>query len=327
MKAFRGECFGYNHSALYLLVQPQKNMGRKKTISQLEGIMELLQKAVSKNLDIPLSVLIRERPVPVDTAIKDFSILSDRMLGMESDEIRIMDIAPESEAGNAILSPEVKRELSRKITQMESQLDSMDREGIISLLEELSVRLRNVKNMNDLFAMEMYYSVSAKLLSYIQRVGIREESTKQISVSHLYTTVQYAGWSDAFAKLRQVVEHVFHQVDTTIESKNEDVVNKVKHYIRHHLDGDTSLYALSSYVHLCPEHLLRIFKKQEGVTILQHINDVKLAKAKQMLTETDMQAKEIAVELGFTSAGYFGRFFKSKTGVTPNVYREQKTKS
>jgi len=66
-----------------------------------------------------------------------------------------------------------------------------------------------------------------------------------------------------------------------------------------------------------------VFKKQEGVTVLQYINDLKLSRARQMLSDTDIQIKDIATKLGFTSAGYFGRFFKSKLGVTPNYYREK----
>ena len=143
---------------------------------------------------------------------------------------------------------------------------------------------------------------------------------------NLYNVSAFNTWCEAFGNLKRVVQHVFENVDTSIENKNEDVINKVKTYISQNLDGDTSLYALSNHVHLCPEHLLRIFKKQEGVTILQYINDLKLTKARQMLSETDMQIKEIATKLGFTSAGYFSRFFKSKLGITPNEYREQKGK-
>lgn len=326
MKVFRCEYFGYNHSILYLMLQPRKETSREKAVTQLTGITELVQKAIYKNLAIPLSALIRDHPVSAETAVGDFSVLSDRMLGMESDEICVSDLSSGVDGENAVLTETIKKDLSRKITQMESQFDNMDREGILELLEELRTIFRTINNKNDLFAMEIYCAVSSKLLSYIQRVGIQEEAMQKLGSFNFMNFSQMSSWADAFSGLKRVAGYVFNQVDSSIDSKNEDVVNKVKYYIRHHLDGDTSLYALASYVHLCPEHLLRIFKKQENVTVLQYINDVKLAKAKQMLSETDMQIKEIASELGFTSSGYFGRFFKLKTGITPNVYRDQKTK-
>lgn len=106
------------------------------------------------------------------------------------------------------------------------------------------------------------------------------------------------------------------------KKQTEDVVNQVKKYIVEHLDGDTSLYNLAEQVHFSQEYLLRIFKKKEGITILQYINDLKLTAAKQMLTDSELQVKEIANRLGFASQGYFGRFFRNKTGLTPNAYRE-----
>ena len=108
-----------------------------------------------------------------------------------------------------------------------------------------------------------------------------------------------------------------------MEKGTEDVVNVVKQYIWDHLSGDTSLYTLAEQVHFSQEYLLRTFKKKEGITILQYINDLKLDRARQLLSETDMTVKVIAEELGFTSVGYFGRFFRSKTGLSPNVYREK----
>ena len=63
-------------------------------------------------------------------------------------------------------------------------------------------------------------------------------------------------------------------------------------------------------------------RKKEGITILQYINDLKLAAAKQLLTDSELQVREIADRLGFASQGYFGRFFRNKTGLTPNAYRE-----
>lgn len=108
-------------------------------------------------------------------------------------------------------------------------------------------------------------------------------------------------WRKAFFALK----------NQSVEKQTEDAVNRVKKYIVEHLDGDTSLYNLAEQVHFSQEYLLRIFKKKEGITILQYINDLKLAMAKQLLTDPELHIKEIADRLGFASQGYFGRFFFS----------------
>lgn len=324
LNSFRGTYFGYGHSVIYLLLQGRKELGKEKTLDLLTGTTELVQSAVSKSLELPLSALIRDCSMPFEKAIRDFIAYSDNMLSMEEDEIRVSPINTGKGKGDIALSGAMKRELSLKVSQLENRFDNMDREGILSVLDELKNLLGGVENMSDLFAMEMYGSASAKLLSYVQRSGISKDKDITFSMHELYNLSGYSNWTEAFSALKRITRQIFSQVDSSIENRNEDVVNKIKHFIRHHLDGDTSLYTLSDYVHLCPEHLLRVFKKQEGVTVLQYINDMKLSRAKQLLSESDMQVKDIAVELGFTSAGYFGRFFKSKMGMTPNAYREQK---
>jgi AraC-like DNA-binding protein len=48
---------------------------------------------------------------------------------------------------------------------------------------------------------------------------------------------------------------------------------------------------------------------------------VKLQKAKELLTSSNMQIKEIGAFLNFESESYFITFFKNKAGFTPAHYR------
>ncbi len=318
---FKGMYLGYRRAFHFILLQPRKEIGREKALALLTDCCELYQKAVAVNLSIRAAVYIRETPVPIARALEDFTVVRDCMLRMEPDEIKIGEPFPQNRTANG-LSDDVKRELSRRLATLESRFDNMDRAGIMEILEEISQKLNGVADMRDLFAVEIYCIFYARLLSYVQRIGLEGAVASRFAND----LSAYANWTEALSALKRTAGYVFEQVDISIESRNEDVAKNVKSYIRHHLDGDTSLYALAEHVHLCPEYLLRIFKKQEGVTILQYTNDLKLARAKQLLAETDMQIKEIAAELGFTGVGYFGRFFKSKTGDTPNLYREKRTR-
>lgn len=324
MDSWKGISFGYNKHLTYLLLQPKADIPSDKIPKQLEGHSEMLQRAVAKNLNMSVSILIGENTVDFHRAISEFTSIRDRMVSMAEDEILTCDPTKQPENTRSALTEPVCRELTQRNQQLDHYFDSADRESVLLTLRYMKEQVVAVDSNRDLFVLELYFSVIAKVLSYVKKVGFSEDNAFHTGVIKLYNISEFASWEGAFENLYRVVQHVFTHVDTSIENKNEDVINKVKSYILSHLDGDTSLYALSNHVHLCPEHLLRIFKKQEGITVLQYINDLKLAKAKQMLSETDMQIKEIATKLGFTSSGYFGRFFKSKLGITPNVYRDQK---
>ncbi len=68
-------------------------------------------------------------------------------------------------------------------------------------------------------------------------------------------------------------------------------------------------------------HLCSTIKSVSGKTAGDLIVDAILTDAKAQLKLTNLQIKEIAINLGFENVAFFNRFFKSHTGVTPKGYR------
>ncbi len=69
-------------------------------------------------------------------------------------------------------------------------------------------------------------------------------------------------------------------------------------------------------------YLGTVVKQQSGVTAKAWIDKALVTKAKMMLKSTDLQAAQIASQLGFPNASFFSKFFKRLTGATPQAYRE-----
>nr|WP_294895147.1 AraC family transcriptional regulator [uncultured Pedobacter sp.] len=65
----------------------------------------------------------------------------------------------------------------------------------------------------------------------------------------------------------------------------------------------------------------KIFKKYTGMAPGQYFIQLKIQKAKELLTDSKTPIKEIAYELKFESAYYFSKLFKQKVGLTPLQYR------
>ncbi|MGB8974299.1 MAG: helix-turn-helix domain-containing protein [Pseudomonas capeferrum] len=65
---------------------------------------------------------------------------------------------------------------------------------------------------------------------------------------------------------------------------------------------------------LCQEHL--------GMTPMNVINARLVLEAKRALGHSSLSVKEIAHELGFVDVGYFSRFFRKHSGVSPSGFRE-----
>lgn len=317
----RGAFFEYNKNYIVLLLQPEKLLHEETIVKMLAGAGELFQKALKKNLGRTVSILVGERPVTLSQLLQEFIGICDRMIWLSGEELVQEGLQKEALAKET-LPEHKKQELMQMLWRLEYYLEGMEEENSLNVLRQLQTELQSVKSMHDLFALEAYCTISSRLIGWIKRLELHEELAFRVGILNLYNVSMHANWQDAFGYLRHVAESIFSLKNQSVEKQTEDVVNQVKKYIVEHLDGDTSLYNLAEQVHFSQEYLLRIFKKKEGITILQYINDLKLAAARQLLTDSELQVREIADRLGFASQGYFGRFFRNKTGLTPNAYRE-----
>ena len=69
--------------------------------------------------------------------------------------------------------------------------------------------------------------------------------------------------------------------------------------------------------------LCREFKTQTGMTLIDYINQKKLAYAKELIDDSQLTFTQISARLHFNSIHYFTRFFKSGTGMTPKQWRRR----
>ncbi len=335
----QGTFFEYNVHYAVILLQPRKLLKEESILQMLAGTGELFQKALKKNLVKTTSILIGARPVAFELLIREFKAICDQAVWLDEEELTFRELSADgsssmgaetfmeegysgTETAGASLPEARKQELLQKVWKLEYWLEGMEEENTLALLRELQGDLQGIRSMHDLFALEVYCSISSKLIGWIKRLGLQEAIALRVGTMNLYNVSFHENWRDAFGYLRNVAQNIFSLKKENAEKQTEDVVNRVKKYIVENLGGDTSLYNLADQVHFSQEYLLRIFKKKEGVTILQYINDLKLSAAKQLLAEAELPMKEIAERLGFASQGYFGRFFRNKTGLTPNAYRE-----
>ncbi|MDF3130319.1 AraC family transcriptional regulator [Kiritimatiellaeota bacterium B1221] len=74
---------------------------------------------------------------------------------------------------------------------------------------------------------------------------------------------------------------------------------------------------------LSVNQLNRLFKRENGLSPFQYYDRLRLERAQQALSETRLQVKEIAYELGFSSSPHFTNWFKQREGMGPRSYRNQ----
>ena len=73
-------------------------------------------------------------------------------------------------------------------------------------------------------------------------------------------------------------------------------------------------------------HFLRTFKEITGVSPIEYRAQIRLEHAAELLSDSNMTVGEIALQLGFSSQGYFCDAFKKSFGESPSSYRKNAVK-
>lgn len=74
--------------------------------------------------------------------------------------------------------------------------------------------------------------------------------------------------------------------------------------------------------HVSASHLARLFRRETGRTVGDHLLSLRINRARELLATTECPALEVAANCGFESAEHFYRMFRRVTGVTPGSYRK-----
>ena len=130
--------------------------------------------------------------------------------------------------------------------------------------------------------------------------------------------------SDLFSLLAMLYQQERMEYIGEKQSKDEEQIENLKKmltYINRNYASEIVLEDLAAVVNMNAQYLCRYFKKNIGKTIMEYVNEVRIEKAVQALTETNDKIIAIAQNTGFENTSYFVRRFKREKGMTPSEYR------
>ena len=101
-----------------------------------------------------------------------------------------------------------------------------------------------------------------------------------------------------------------------------DIVKSIKEYVIAHINEPITLEQISKSLFFSTVYCSSLFKKEMGISIIDYCLNEKIKLAKKFIIE-DVELKEIAEQLGFSSYNYFSRTFKKREGISPMQYKQK----
>jgi AraC-like DNA-binding protein len=111
------------------------------------------------------------------------------------------------------------------------------------------------------------------------------------------------------------------QLDSKRERERQALLNFLSTaYVDPTLELDTLVAALG----MNRTKINDILREETGLTFSNYVNQLRLAEAARLITETDMGVAEAAYKVGYSNVSYFNRIFKKQFGTTPSLYHRPK---
>lgn len=104
---------------------------------------------------------------------------------------------------------------------------------------------------------------------------------------------------------------------------NTDSISKSINFMKQHIGAKFEIEELAAQQHISVSHYSRSFKLKTGSSPINYFNQLKIQKACQYLYFTDLNIKEICIELGMEDQYYFSRLFSKVMGISPSKYKKQ----
>ena len=155
-------------------------------------------------------------------------------------------------------------------------------------------------------------------------VGVSEElvslysNAMQIAKNEKKTAQQY---------LAGIVLHLIGMVISYSQNKNIEqnnsgqLMERAKIIMNENIHRQIDIQGIAANLGTSYSWFRKEFKEYTGFSPAQYFQELKLRKAKELLSETNLTIKEIAYKLDFSSYEYFLSFFRKRVGVTPSDYR------
>lgn len=165
--------------------------------------------------------------------------------------------------------------------------------------------------------------VVAKTLNFMELLAIKADF---LSTSNSDSPFKELKRCDTLEQFRSFFSAFFQKsVDLIHDKKAEkdETIDFVFKLLENDSSAEISLEWIADRLNLTASYLSQYIKDKTGTTFSDHLNQVRIRKAKQLLDDTGLSINEISERLGYQNGTSFIRMFKKSIGETPGSYRKK----
>jgi two-component system response regulator YesN len=184
----------------------------------------------------------------------------------------------------------------------------------LALLEEIDRAKEPMHTVLNAFKLSIEHA--AEFIKMHAQLEIKTEE-------HVAEVDQAPTYEDLKKQFCTSMQHLFTLYRQSRESSIAKPIRIAQEYLaQHYQDELLSLEGVSEIVHLNSSYFSALFKKSVGQGFAEYVLDLRIKKAKELLSETNLGIAQIALQVGYHDPKHFTKIFKKTCQIKPIEYRK-----
>ncbi|MTI59738.1 MAG: helix-turn-helix domain-containing protein [Firmicutes bacterium] len=207
------------------------------------------------------------------------------------------------------------------VNRLSEALDIMEPAAIEDLFKEMieTISVENLsKNKAYDLCFQIAYLIKSKLDESLAVKILEQKESFYKYIEGLNNLAEVVDW------LVNIEERLLLVSNENIENEKNFIITQAQKYIKGHFIEELSLSSLAEELNISAGYLSALFREVTDIGFSEYITGLRINKAKDLLSNTNIKIYEISKMVGYHNPYYFSRVFKKTTGKTPSEYRLKK---
>lgn len=260
----------------------------------LESVNDAVLRAVSDPVKFSAtsSIFIRRGECRAEISLAEHHIVAPAVVNIRTDQILTpIFISKDFDASCIIMSPRFHEKLYHCISDIPAYMAATRHQVV-------AVDPQYVRDYNELYSQLCRIAADAES-PYALRAAI-------FQIASFFSSV---GWK------------AYSPYADEMPSPQSRIAEQFFNLLQHHYRKERFLEFYAARLDITPKHLSRTLRRHTGFSATDWIERYVILEAKVLLRGSNLNIQQIAEELNFPSQSVFGKYFKSRTGLSPKDFR------
>jgi len=122
--------------------------------------------------------------------------------------------------------------------------------------------------------------------------------------------------------IREMTEEMVGVLETSApQATIREEIRRAAAYLEERYGERIAIADVAHHVGLSEAYLCQLFKSETGSSMISRLNEIRMAKAYEMLASGQYLIKQVAISVGIPDPFYFNRLFRKRFGIAPKLVK------